>query len=109
MSQWVNVPPGASGSSTTNARLAVPAGGPAHCSGGEWSPPSHVYIRGIACPAANAELISPRSVPVFGVKFTPDPHPLRASATRLLSRSFRPPLQHPRITTLSARLLTANG
>src|SRR5205823_922798 len=47
MPQWRKVPEGASGSSTINAKLFVPAGGSAHSSGGERSCPSAVYLAGM--------------------------------------------------------------
>src|SRR5512144_936757 len=53
-SQCVNVPFGASGSSTSTAMLLVPFGTPDHESGGEISLPSHVYFWGMAPFSENA-------------------------------------------------------
>jgi hypothetical protein len=52
--QWVHVPFGASGSSTSSAKLRVPSGTPLHSSEGETSAPSQVCNRGISPPSANA-------------------------------------------------------
>src|SRR5882672_9424620 len=52
----MNVPAGASGSSTMSAHAAVRAGAPDQESGGERFAPSHVYALGIVSPLANAEL-----------------------------------------------------
>src|SRR5262245_44245645 len=54
--QWTNVPPGASGSSTSRASCRVPDGTPATCSGGETFSPSQVYRRGMVPPSVNAVL-----------------------------------------------------
>src|SRR6266481_1235664 len=56
--QCTQVPTGASGSSQIRARPFTPAGTPLHCSGGEMSAPSHVYLVGIVCPAWKAELVT---------------------------------------------------
>jgi hypothetical protein len=56
-SQCVNVPTGASGSSTTSARARVPASRSVHDSGGETSWPSHAWRCGMASPCANASLL----------------------------------------------------
>ena len=53
-SQCVNIPPGASGSSTRIATLCVPAGTRDHASGGVVCVPSQVYLRGISWFAPNA-------------------------------------------------------
>ena len=60
-SQCVNVPTGASGSSTINASARVSAGGSVHASAGETSSPSHVWRRGISPPRANASLLNANS------------------------------------------------
>jgi hypothetical protein len=49
---------GASGSSTINAKLLVPAGASDHSSGGERSSPSQVYRDGIFPFGANADDVS---------------------------------------------------
>src|SRR5512144_1851394 len=55
---------GASGSSTTRARLRVPAGAPDQASGGERSSPSQVWRAGISSPSVNAaDLISNMALP----------------------------------------------
>src|SRR5205823_14491650 len=55
--QCTNVPPGASGSSTTSASAAaLPV--PDQASGGDWPDPAQVNWRGIVAPAANAGLRS---------------------------------------------------
>src|SRR6202007_300306 len=66
VSQCVNEPPGASGSSTVSASDFVPAGIPAIVSGGLTFAPSQVYFAGIAPLFGNAELDSviPCGVPV---------------------------------------------
>src|SRR5215217_9036169 len=60
-SQWMNRPPGASGSSRISARERLPVGGAVHDSGGERSSPSQVWRRGIAPPTAKALLVSSNS------------------------------------------------
>lgn len=52
----VEVPTGASGSSTTRARERVPAGAPVNDSGGETFAPSQVCRLGIVAPSSNAAL-----------------------------------------------------
>src|SRR5215475_13401285 len=52
--QCVQVPRGASGSSTIRARLSAPPGTPLHRSGGDRSSPSLAYLSGIAPPSENA-------------------------------------------------------
>ncbi len=64
MTQWMN--PSASGSRTTSASSAVPAGTPVHASGGETSSPTHVYSGGIGCPSPKAGLVSRSVVTVVG-------------------------------------------
>src|SRR5262252_6799949 len=54
ISQCVNVPFGASGSSTRSATLFVSFGTSLHISGGGRLSPSHVYSAGIAPPSENA-------------------------------------------------------
>src|SRR4051812_38796560 len=49
---------GASGSSTTRAKLFVPGGPPDHVRGGETVSPSHVYLRGIAVPSLKPDEVS---------------------------------------------------
>jgi hypothetical protein len=56
--QWVYVPPGASGSSTISATVAVPEGRPDQASGGEVPSPLQVYRAGIFVPAPNAVLVT---------------------------------------------------
>src|SRR5438552_3220692 len=58
----MNVPEGASGSSTTRARLCVPGGGLVHCSGVDMPWPSQVYWRGMFAPSLKAvlERVKPR-------------------------------------------------
>ena len=60
-SQWMNRPPGASGSSRISPRERLPVGGAVHDSGGERSSPSQVWRRGIAPPTAKALLVSRNS------------------------------------------------
>src|SRR5579883_2462397 len=57
-SQCVKSPPGASGSSTTSARLLVPAGGALQVSCGDRSAPSQVKSTGIWPPDANDRLVT---------------------------------------------------
>src|SRR5438552_3472755 len=57
-SQWVYVPPGASGSSTMMAIAPVPPGTPRHPNLGETSSPKPVYSRGMALPSANASVVT---------------------------------------------------
>src|SRR5262252_4073635 len=57
-SQWVNKPPGASGSSTIKTRLFAPEGTPAICKGGLVSDPSHVNFDGMLAPSWKAELVT---------------------------------------------------
>jgi hypothetical protein len=64
VSQCVNVPFGASGSSMMTAKLRAPAGASAIVSGGAWSLPSHVNCLGITAPSANAELVNLKAMPV---------------------------------------------
>jgi hypothetical protein len=54
--QCVYVPPGASGSSTTNATLTAPAGSPLQVSGGAVLLPLQVNLAGIGVPAVKAGL-----------------------------------------------------
>src|SRR5215218_2073485 len=56
--QCVNVPDGASGSSTTRANAAASSGTSVQASGGDTSSPSQVYRCGIGPPSANAELVT---------------------------------------------------
>lgn len=56
--QCTNVPPGASGSYMTTAKLSVAGGTPEIKSGGRTSPPSQVWTVGIAPPLENALLVS---------------------------------------------------
>src|SRR5437870_3728388 len=58
ITQWVNVPRGASGSSQIKAKLRVPAGGSGHLSGGERLRPSPVYCLGMGSPSRSAVLVS---------------------------------------------------
>ena len=60
-SQWMNRPPGTSGSSSISTSERVPAGGADHNSGGERSSPSQVWRRGMVPPAATALLVSENS------------------------------------------------
>jgi hypothetical protein len=60
-SQWMNRPPGASGSSRISARERVPVGGADYDSGGERSSPSQVWRRGMVPPGAKALLVSENS------------------------------------------------
>src|SRR5205823_10381411 len=48
----------ASGSRTVSAMALVSAGAPLQASGGETSPPSHVYLTGMPPPSANAQLVT---------------------------------------------------
>src|SRR2546423_15343284 len=57
----MNVPAGASGSSTMRAHAAVRAGAPVHESDGERFAPSHVYALGMVSPVAKAELVITRT------------------------------------------------
>src|SRR5262245_38697793 len=54
--QWVNVPPGASGSSTIKTKLWA-AGWPSQRSGGALFSPSQVCLTGIASPSAKLGLL----------------------------------------------------
>jgi hypothetical protein len=58
--QWKNVPPGASGSSTINAKVTVDFGAPFHASSGDRSAPLQVNSAGIAAPGAIAGLVKVR-------------------------------------------------
>src|SRR5215211_6556035 len=60
-SQCVNVPTGASGSSTTSTSARVPAGGSLQDGAGETSSPSQACREGISSPCPNALLLSPNS------------------------------------------------
>src|ERR671931_1329048 len=76
--QCTNVPPGASGSSTTSTSSRAPPGTPDQASGGESPLPSQVYCRGIAAPSANAELVSSIAAPLTAGAAeprSPPPHP----------------------------------
>jgi hypothetical protein len=53
-SQWVHVPAGASGSSTTKAKLRVAAGSPDHSRDGETSAPSREWSDGMGAPLGKA-------------------------------------------------------
>jgi hypothetical protein len=53
-SQCVNVPTGASGSSTISASEMASVSTARHSNAGERSSPAHEYRRGIGCPAADA-------------------------------------------------------
>src|SRR5262249_26142955 len=57
ISQCVNKPPGASGSSTIKTRLFAPGGTPAICKGGLVSDPSHVNFDEMLVPSWKAELV----------------------------------------------------
>src|SRR5262249_2205847 len=57
-SQWLKVPPGASGSSTTRARLRALSGTPSICIGGILFSPYIVYLFGIFPPSVNPLLVS---------------------------------------------------
>ena len=57
-SQWTNGPLGASGSNSSSASSAVPAGIPDHSNGGGTSAPSRAYCAGIAAPSENAGLLN---------------------------------------------------
>jgi len=56
--QCTQVLPGASGSSTINAKDCVPTGGSVHASAGEMFLPMQEYFAGMDCPFANASLVS---------------------------------------------------
>ena len=56
-SQWVNNPPGASGSSAIKTRLFASEGRSVICRGGLVSDPSHVNFDGIVPPSWKAELV----------------------------------------------------
>src|SRR5215218_6047583 len=58
------MPDGASGSSTTKAKLLVPAGGSDHSSGGDRFSPSAVYFAGIGSPLPNAGLFKLKAISV---------------------------------------------
>jgi hypothetical protein len=58
MTQWTQVPAGASGSSQMRAKLRVPAGASLQAKGGETSAPSHVYFTGIGFPSIQATLVN---------------------------------------------------
>jgi hypothetical protein len=60
-SQCVNVPTGASGSSTMRASVRVPGGGSLQDNAGETSSPSHVWRRGISPRSVNASLLNANS------------------------------------------------
>src|SRR5579862_9047367 len=62
ITQCTKVPEGASGSSTTRAKAAVPAGAPLHSSAGEMSAPLQEYCVGIAVPDLNAVLVRVKPV-----------------------------------------------
>src|SRR5258707_12649853 len=53
---------GASGSSTTRARLLLRAGTPDQARGGETFSPSHVYFRGIAPPSLKVHDVSDMAI-----------------------------------------------
>src|SRR5713226_6925126 len=55
--QWKNVPPGASGSSTINAKVTADFGAPLHVSSGDRSPPVQANSPGIAAPGAIEGLV----------------------------------------------------
>src|SRR5919204_1151337 len=56
--QCVNVPDGASGSSTTSARAAASWGTPVQLSGGATLASSQVYRAGTGAPSSKAELVT---------------------------------------------------
>src|SRR5262249_8146253 len=64
-SQCVNVPCGASGSSTRIAMLRVAAGMPAHASGGDLPGPAQVNSTGIAPPFSNAVDVTRSELPAI--------------------------------------------
>jgi hypothetical protein len=51
--QWRNMPDGASGSSTINAKLRVASGAPDHCNSGERLRPSLACLSGMAALMSN--------------------------------------------------------
>src|SRR5260370_127743 len=85
--QWVNVPLGASGSSTRIAMLLVPVGTFDHDSGGVFSPRSQVYSLGIAAPLSNALDVTLICAMVARSPFLPCAD--SASPTRLASENRR--------------------
>src|SRR5262249_35458664 len=99
-----DTPEGASGSSTTRARLLVPFGTPDHVNRGEISAPSQVYCEGISPPGGIAGLASNRAWPspptCPGATLQIDKNPFHAGdnlMTKTGSSSPRPlpsPLQH---------------
>src|SRR5437764_13852130 len=94
MIQWVNVPPGASGSRTTMATAAALMGTPDQASGGDTLSPTHVYLSGIRVLVAKAGLVRLRVLVTGGLLFTLQPVssvPTMAMATM------------PRMTELEAR------
>src|SRR5437764_7506345 len=96
--QWVNVPPGASGSSSTSTSSAARPGTPDHASGGDFPAPAQVNCLGRRAPSRNAGLES-RIVAAEGARilaFFPPPHPAIAATRRV-----------PTAAALSALALTA--
>lgn len=63
MTQWTKLPPGASGSFITSAKLRVPAGGSFHESAGETSAPSHAKRAGISPLARKDDVLRINSAP----------------------------------------------
>ena len=80
MSQWVKVPPGASGSSISTASSWVPDGGVLHCRRGRRFAPSQVNSRGNVPPARSGLVtVSGEGFPWLGPFTAGPPHPVSSS------------------------------
>jgi heme-degrading monooxygenase HmoA len=87
--QWMKLPPGASGSSSTSTSSAACGGTLDHASGGDVPAPSQVNRFGIGAPSRNAGLVSRTVGALEGARistvFPPPPHPPRAATTTAAS------------------------
>ena len=101
ISQWMKVPPGASGSRMTTTISLVALGSPATCSIGETSRPSHVCLR---------EIVAPGLKSLVSAMVAPDPDPPNGDADADVDDDFPEPPPQPAAltaTTTTARIAGA--
>jgi hypothetical protein len=92
--QWWKTPLGASGSSTTSAKLRVSAGAPCHSTRGEMFPPWRVNWSGMRCFGANADQseLAPDSIVASAVVDVAGAYVEMAKIVR--DGHFKPEVQH---------------